>query len=239
MDWVREERQGEGTVHLVRKVCAAGIFIYGVTLSFGAVDWLMSLQPHWYSTIFGVYNFAGLFLSGLAVIVLLVVTRRELGPLSGRVGEAHLHDLGKLLFAFSTFWMYIWFCQYMLIWYSNIPEEAVYFVPRITGPWRALFVANVLLNWVLPFTLLLSQRAKKNPKVLFRVALILLAGRWLDLYLMIAPPLDGPTPAIGGWEAGAALGALGLFLWVVPRALARMPPIPTGDPFLSESLHHH
>lgn len=217
------------------------LIVFAVTLSGAAFDWVMSLEPHWFSTIFGVYQFAGLFLSGLAAITLLALALSRPGaPLAGLVGEAHLHDLGKLLFAFSTFWMYIWFSQAMLIWYSNLPEETVYYLPRLRGGWATLFAANVVVNWIVPFLVLLSQPAKRSRKVLARIALLLLFGRWLDLYVMIAPPVAaGAEPAVGAPELGALLIALGIALWIVPRTLAAAPAAPLGDPFLPESLHHH
>lgn len=216
------------------------LFVFAVTLSAAAVDWVMSLEPHWFSTIFGVYHFSGLFLSGLAVVTLLALgLSRPAAPLEGLVGEAHRHDLGKLLFAFSTFWMYIWFSQFMLIWYSNLPEETVYYVPRLTGGWATLFVANAVVNWGIPFLVLLSQPAKRNPRVLARVALLLLFGRWLDLYVMIAPPVLQGEPAVGAAELGPLALAAALALWVVPRGLAAAPPVPLADPLLAESVHHH
>lgn len=217
----------------------AFLIAFGITLSAAAIDWVMSLEPHWFSTIFGVYHFAGLFASGLAAIALLVLWLSAEGPLAALLSTAHLQDLGKLMFAFSTFWMYIWFCQFMLIWYSNLPEETAYYAPRTTGGWGAIFLANAVVNWVVPFVVLLGQAAKGNRKILARIAGLLLVGRWIDLYLMIAPPVVGAEPGIGGWEVGMALGGLGLVLLVVSRAFASAPPVPIGDPLLTESLHHH
>src|SRR5262249_54514930 len=154
-------------------------------------DWVMSLEPHWASTIFGIYNFAGMFSSGIALMVLLVLSLCQTGPLRDFVNEEHLHDLGKLLFAFSTFWMYIWFSQYMLIWYADIGEESVYYVHRLHNAWAPLFLLNIILNWVAPFAALLSRGAKRSPRALGRVAAVVLAGRTLDVYLMIGPPLYG------------------------------------------------
>ena len=133
-----------------------------MTFTLASVDWVMSLEPLWYSTIFGVYNFAGLFLSGLAAIILVALWLERTGPLQNVLNDEHLHDLGKLLFAFSIFWMYIWFSQYMLIWYTNIPEETSYFVRRVHGLWFALFLANVVLNWLVPFVVLLRRDAKRQ-----------------------------------------------------------------------------
>lgn len=210
-----------------------GSFVVWLT----SFDWIMSLEPHWYSTIFGVYNFAGHFTGALAVIILLIVGLERRGALPG-VNRHHLHDLGKLLFAMCTFWMYMWFSQAMLIWYGNIAEEAVYFNTRLAGGWRSLFIANVLLNWIIPFLVLLSRRAKRSPRVMVRIAIVVLAGRWLDVYLMIYPPIVG-TPTLGFLEIGGIFGAVGLTGFLVFRWLNRVSECPVGDPYLAESLHFH
>jgi hypothetical protein len=225
--------------HRNARLSAIFLPVFGVTVWLSSVDWIQSLEPHWSSTIFGVYGFAGLFLSGLAAITILTIRLRAAGPLAGLVTREHLHDLGKLLFAFSTFWMYIWFSQFMLIWYGNLPEEGTYYVHRLTGAWAPLFWANVLLNWAIPFLVLLSEKAKRSEKVLLRVAGVILVGRWLDLYLLIAPSVDGATPSFGIWEAGAILGMAGLFVLVFNRMLHSAPMVPAGDPYLEESRHHH
>jgi hypothetical protein len=221
------------------RLSAAFLVVFGVTIWLASSDWIMALEPGWYSTIFGVYQFSGLFLAGLAAIVVLTVRLRRSGPLAGLVTRDHLHDLGKLLFAFSTFWMYIGFSQYMLIWYGNIPEEAVWYARRMAGGWAPLFWANVLLNWVVPFFVLLPRATKRNEKILYRVALVVLVGRWLDLYLLIGPPVVGPTPVFGVWEAGVLLGAFGLAGFVFLQTFRRAPVVPHRDPRLGESLRSH
>ena len=236
----RQDRDGDFS-HTRRNVRFSALFlvVFAVTFSLASFDWIMSLEPDWYSTIFGVYNFAGMFSGGLAALILLVIWLRRAGPLRDFVNEEHFHDLGKLLFAFSIFWMYIWFCQYMLIWYSNIPEETIYFVHRLHKFWEPVFLLNIFLNWVIPFLVLLPRSAKRNPAVLGKVAIVMLAGRWWDVYLMIFPPLVGPAPVFGIWEVGAILGAVGLFLIVFLRAVRQAPLVPVNDPYLSESLQYH
>jgi len=221
------------------RLSAFFIVVFALTFWLASFDWIMSLEPKWFSTMFGVYNFAGMFQSGLAVIIILVVWLKEKGPFQGLVTGEHLHDLGKLLFAFSTFWMYIWFCQYMLIWYANIPEEAVYFTKRMHGAWKPLMFLNLFLNWVVPFFALLSSRTKRNPIIITRVAIAVLVGRWLDLYLMIFPSSFSKEPVAGFWEAGLILGTIGLAFMMIKRKLDTAPIIPTSDPYLSESIHHH
>jgi hypothetical protein len=215
------------------------IVLFALTFSLASFDWVMSLEPHFYSTIFAVYNFAGLFLSGLAALTVLVVWLRAIGPLRAFVRDDHLHDLGKLLFAFSTFWMYIWFTQYMLIWYANIPEEAVYFVDRARHGWGALLVVNVALNWAVPFLVLMRRDTKRHGGTLAGVAVVVLVGRWLDLYLMILPPVLGSAPSAGVVEIGLTAGGVGVFLFALFRALRQAPLVPIGDPLLAESLQYH
>ncbi len=235
---IRQDNDGEPR-HTITNSRLSAIFVvlFAFTFWLATYDWIMSLEPRWYSTIFASYNFAGLFLGGLAALTLLVVWLR--GRAAIIVTDDHLHDLGKLLFAFSTFWMYLWFSQYMLIWYANIPEETTYFVHRLHGYWASLFVLDMVLNWVAPFFALLPRRNKQNPNVLAKVAIVLLAGRWLDLYLMIMPPFAGKTLPIGIVEAGLAAGSFGLFMLAFFWVLRRASLVPLRDPFLADSLHYH
>ena len=155
------------------------------------------------------------------------------------LNEGHLHDLGKLLFAFSVFWVYIWFSQYMLIWYTNIPEETSYFVRRVHGGWFPLFIVNVVLNWVVPFFVLLRRDTKRHRQTLGLVAGIVLVGRWVDLYLMIFPAVVGESPDFGLWELGLTLGGIGAFGLVLAWVLKGAPAVPVADPELVESLEYH
>lgn len=227
--------------HTTRNIVHSALFIviFGLTYWVATYDWIMSLQPDWASTLFGFYNFAGLFVSGLAVLVIVLVWLRRRAPLDRIISAQHLHDCGKLMFAFSTFWMYLWFSQYMLIWYANIPEEATYYAQRQQGSWASLLLLNVALNWVLPFFALLPRRNKQTAGVLVKVAIAILAGRWLDLYLMIAPPLSGPRPQFGIIELGVLAGAVGLFVVVFFTRFRSAPAVPLNDPYLAESLHYH
>ena len=221
-----------------RRIAGAFLAVFAVTFSLAAFDWVMSLEPAWYSTIFGVYHFAGLFLSALAAVVLLALWLERSGPLAGVLHQHHLHDFGKLLFAFSTFWAYIWFSQYMLIWYANIPEETVYFIARHHNGWFALFVLNVALNWIVPFAVLIRRDTKRNRRVLATVCVVVLLGRWLDLYLMILPPVLGDAPGLGLSEAGVLAGGAGLFGLALTRALQAAPIVPVEDPDLPASLQY-
>jgi len=220
------------------RLSAAFLVFFGVTFTLASVDWVMSLEPLWFSTIFGVYNFAGLFQSGLAVLILAALWLKWRGPLRNVLNDEHLHDLGKLLFAFSVFWVYIWFSQYMLIWYTNIPEETTYFLRRLHGYWQPLFLANVAFNWLIPFLMLLRRDAKRRSATLGLAAAAVLVGRWLDLYLMIFPSVVGEVPRIGAWEIGLTAGGIGCFGLVLVWILRRAPAVPIADPQLTESLQY-
>lgn len=212
----------------------AFIVLFALSFWLASFDWIMSLEPEWYSTIFGVYNFAGLVSSALAALVLLTLALGRSGALNVR--SEHLHDLGKLLFAFATFWMYIWFSQYMLIWYSNLPDEAVHFVHRRTEWWLPLFYLNVVLNWVIPFVILLPRLAKGG-RPLAIAATAVLIGRVVDLYLMIGGA-TAATPAIGLWEAAPIIAAGALLVIVFTRSFRSAAPVPIGDPALVASLSY-
>jgi len=221
------------------KLSAGLLVLFGITVTLSSFDWVMSIEYHWFSTIFGVYNFAGLFFSGLAAMILIAIWLERAGPLRGVLNDAHLHDLGKLLFAFSVFWMYIWFSQYMLIWYTDIPEETSYFVLRSKGAWYTLFLLNTVLNWVIPFVVLLRRDTKQQRNVIGAVAILILVGRWLDVYLMVFPGIVGGTPTFGIWELGLTIGGVGAFGLVLAAALKGAPAVPVSDPELIESLGYH
>lgn len=236
----RQDLDGDFS-HTQSNVRLSAIFlvVFAVTFWLASVDWIMSLEPDWSSTIFGMYNFAGLFVSGLAAITLMLVWLQRRKPLNAVITRHHLHDCGKLMFAFSTFWMYLWFSQFMLIWYANLPEETTYYVQRLHGFWQPLFFLNLALNWVVPFFVLLPKINKQKPGVLARVSLTLLLGRWLDLYLMIAPSSLGTQPRVGIWEIGCVAFAVGLFGLSFFAAFRKAPAVPVGDPYLAESVQYY
>jgi hypothetical protein len=169
-------------------------------------------------------------------VTLVVVVLRQQGRLAP-VETAQLHDLGKLLFAFSTFWAYIWLCQYLLIWYGNVPEEVTYYVRRTNGPWLVLFALDVVVNWLVPFVVLMSARAKQNPRTLRAVSVLLLVGHWLDLYVMVVPARR-PVPEFGPLELFVPLAYASLAYLVVVRSLSQAPLVPVNDPIVAhERLH--
>jgi hypothetical protein len=212
---------------------------FGVTYSVLSFDWAMSLEPHWFSTVYALLTAAGLVLSGLAAATLLAVVVRRATPDSGTVTDEHLHDLGNLLFGFSLFWAYIGYSQYMLVWYTNMPEETAWYAAREHGVWGTLLRVNLVLNFGVPFVALLWRRARRSARVLLRVAVVLLVGRVVDLFVLLGPPLFGPEPRVGLWELAPVLGALALFAFLVLRALSVRPLVQPADPALPYSLSYH
>ena len=232
----RQDLDGD-EIYTRRNVRNSAIFIIvGVyTTCLASIDLLMSLQPHWYSTVFAWMSLSGMFLSGLAIVVVFLVILRKMGYTSVFTTD-HLHDLGKLMHAFCFFWVYMWVSQHMLIWYSNIPEETSYYIFRHFGGWGSLSFLNVILNWLIPFILLLPRANKRDDKLMLQMAVVILIGRWLDLYIMVMPPIFGAQPRLGIWEMGPIVGVVALFFWIVFRSLGKRNLVPVHDPYLCESL---
>jgi len=220
----------------MRKTSALFVMIFAVTATFAGIDWLMSLEPKWFSTIFGVYVFSGMVLTALAIITMATINLRSSGRLGSEVvGEGHLYNLGALMFAFVCFWAYIAFSQYMLIWYGNIPEESFYMVHRLQGGWLWLSVALALVRFVIPFLALLSRGAKTNPRRLVWVSALLLVGQLLDLYWLIMPQIHRDGPVIGWQELGPPLLLIGVLMLYISHFLKRHLPLSVGDPLLEQS----
>jgi hypothetical protein len=243
--WIKKEMLAEdvdgGTKHWFtsRKLSAYFLVIFAVSSSVAAWDWVMSIDPHWFSTMFGWYVFASWWVTGLATITLIVANLKGAGYLKV-VTQNHLHDLGKFVFAFSIFWTYIWFCQFMLIYYANLPEETVYFIQRMrNAPYSWIFYLNIFLNFVLPFLLLMTRDAKRQVSMLKVVCPIVIVGHWFDFYNMITPGAMKLEGGLGLLEIGLGLVYAGVFLYVILNALSKLQLVAKNHPFMPESLNHH
>jgi len=216
----------------------AAIFMvfFAISSSTMSWDWIMSIDAHWFSTLFGWFVFIGLFEIGIATIILMISFLKKKGYLEF-INKEHIHDMGKYLFAFSIFWMYLWFSQYLLIWYSHIPEETAYFAPRLHD-FTILFFTVLVLNFVIPFLGLMTRNSKRNLNWLTVMAIVVLCGQWLNIYMLVIPGTIGKTAQIGLVEIGFVCLYLGGFLYVVFSSLAKAPLLSKNDPLLEESFHY-
>ena len=236
------------------RLSALFMFVFGFTFSMYAWDIAMSVDAHWYSTIFTIYNFATGWISAVTVCYLLTWYLRKNGYLEGIVSDEHMQDLGKWMFALSMFWSYMWVAQFLLIWYSNIPEEVAYYKDRLFGSYQFSFYINVVLNFFLPFFLFMRRSAKRNINIGAVVGTALLIGHWNDAYLMIMPGamnlatdvtdhnptgiIEIPSQGVGFMELGFLCLFAGLFLFVVLKALTKANLYPTKHPYILESVMH-
>src|SRR4030095_16525519 len=200
--------------------------------------WLMSIDPHWYSTMFSWYTFASSFVAGTALITLFVIYLKNKGYLE-LTNDEHLHDLGKFQFAFSIFWTYLWFSQFMLIWYANIPEETIYFKPRFQGPYATIFWINLIINFLAPLLLYMKRNSKRNYTMVTFMSALLLFGHWIDFYQIVMPSLFPGKVELNFFDFGVALGFLGVIMFITGKTLTRHSLIPRNHPFLKESVIHH
>lgn len=234
---LEEDRVGGTEIHFKNyKKSALFLVVFAVFSSTSSWDWLMSIDVHWFSTLYGWYIFAGMWCSTMIVLVMVTLYLKKLGYLP-KVNESHIHDLAKWTFATSFLWSYLWFSQFMLIWYANIPEETTYFIARIKD-FQVLYFATFLINFAFPMLILMSRDAKRHAGILTLVGLIILAGHWLDIYLVVSVGSLGSQASIGFLEIGMALLVLGFFIWVVLRNLSKAPLSPVNHPYLEESIHH-
>jgi len=235
---LRSDREGE--LDPFRKSVKFGaifIVLFAVTSSTSAWDFLMSIDSHWFSTLFGWYVFMGLFVSGLAVMCMFILYLKLKGYME-HVNDSHLHDVGKFMFAFSIFWTYLWFSQFMLIWYANLPEEVVYIQTRWLY-YRTLWIGNFLINFIAPFLVLMTRDAKRQMRVLWVGGVIIFLGHWIDVFVMVMPGTVGKEWHLGFIEFGTMIGYLGLFIWSTLSELSKAALVPKNHPMLQESLHHH
>lgn len=238
---LQEDSQG-GAGFLKKSVAFSGAFLFLFAFGFSIVSWeyIMSVDPHWFSTIYAIYNFAISFVCGLTVMTMLLLFLKSQGYLSFINGE-HIHDLGKFMFAFCIFWTYIWLAQYLLIWYADMPEEVVYYFDRTDGNagiYQFQFWANLFLCFFIPFLGLMTRNAKRNPAWLYIIGSIILIGHWNDLYLLIMPGIMGEHASIGLLELGMPIMFGALFVFVVLKAFEKAPTFPLQHPYLEESVHH-
>ena len=217
----------------------SAFFIFFFAFTFSALSWLiiMSLDAHWYSTMFSVYNFAISFVTGLSVMMLIVQYLKAKGYME-MVSDEVVHDLGKFMFAFCIFWGYIFLSQWLLIWYTNLPEETVYFAARLQGGYQTLFAVNIFMCFLAPFLVLMMRGAKRSPKVLLTAAAVILIGHWVDTYLLIMPGTVGDKAGIGMLEIGTTMAFAGIFIYVVLNSLSKANMYPINHPYVLESANH-
>ena len=219
------------------KLAAFFLVFFIVSESIMSWDWIMSVDPHWYSTLFGWYVFASFFVSGITVIAMITLYLKSKGYLE-HVNTSHIHDLAKFMFGISIFWTYLWFSQFMLIWYSNIPEEVTYFVTRIEH-YKLPFFGMLALNFIFPLLILINTDFKRLTWIVVMAGVVILFGHYIDFFNMIMPATVGDQWFIGIPEIGALMFFLGLFIFVVFTALTKAPLVPKGNPLIEESKHFH
>ena len=219
------------------RISAAFLVFYIVTESMMAWDWVMSIDPHWFSTLFGWYVFASMFVSGITTIALIAIYLKSKGYLE-KVNDSHIHDLGKFMFGISIFWTYLWFSQFMLIWYSNIPEEVTYFISRIED-YNLPFFGMLVMNFVFPLLILMNSDYKRINYFIVMAGIVILLGHYIDVFNMIMPSAVGNQWFIGIAEIGAFLFFFGLFIFVVFKEISKAPLHAAGDPYMGESERFH
>ena len=218
-------------------ISAGFLVFFIVTESIMSWDWIMSVDPHWFSTLFGWYVFASFFVSGITTICMVTLYLKSKGYLE-HVNTSHIHDLAKFMFGISVFWTYLWFSQFMLIWYANIPEEVTYFITRIEL-YNLPFFGAVVMNFVFPILILVNTDFKRITWVLVMAGTVILLGHYIDFFNMIMPATVGDRWFIGIPEISSVLFFLGLFIFVVFTALTKSPLLPKRNPFIEESKHFH
>lgn len=234
---LEEDRVGGTEIHFKNyKKAAVFLVFFAVFTNTSSWDWIMSIDVHWFSTLFGWYTFSGIWCSSMTVIVLLIIYLKKEGYLP-KVNENHIQDVGKWVFATSFLWSYLWFSQYMLIWYANIGEEVIYYMVRIEH-YKVLYFGMFLVNFAFPMLLLMSRDAKRNAGTLTVIGIIILLGHWMDVYIMVSGGSMGANAEIGFLEIGMLLFMAGLFIRIILNNLTKAPLTPLNHPFLDESIHH-
>lgn len=218
---------------------AVYLIIFAFTFTLFSIDLLMSLRPHWFSTMYGVYCFAGLFQSGLCVMILTTLLLRHLGYFDNILKDRHLFDLGTWLLAWSTFMVYIGFSQYMLIYYANLGEETTFFIERFNGTWKYIYIGIFFVKWAIPFLVLMPKPHRKNPYILTVMCSLIILAEWFDLYWLVSPEFqkDGAFGFHFFHSLLVGLGFLGAFTLAFFKYLNKHPVVPVGDPKLVSSVN--
>jgi hypothetical protein len=240
--WSKEQDTRAGDAGLRRKMqllSGPGIVLYVFTVTFAAVDWVMSLSPQWSSTIYGFLFVAGQAISGMSLTIIVIVVLSQSEPMSRVLQPRHLHDLGKLLFAFIMLWAYFSFSQLLIIWSGNLPEEISFYRPRLAGSWGYVAVALLLFHFALPFVLLLSRDVKRSAKLLPKIAGLIILMRYVDLYWISGAEFFPNGLHLHYLDIAAPLGLGGIWLAWYARQLSERPLLPLGDPNLQEAIEHH
>ena len=240
--WSAEQDQGRATTPAdsvrFRKVSAPGLLFLVITVTFASVDWVMSLDPEWFSTIFGLLTIAGWGLTSLALTVVVLAMVDGSKAVDGVLKPRHFHDLGKLLLAFTMLWAYLSFSQFLIIWAGNLPEEIPWYVRRTTGSWGFVAIALVVGHFVLPFCLLLSQDLKKRSGLLAKVAMFIIVMRLVDLIWLVAPEFSQGGFPFHWMDVAVPAGLLGVWLFLFARNLRSRALLPVNDPYFREAFAH-
>lgn len=226
-----------GTERKFRLLSAGGLLVYALTITFASIDWVMSLDPHWFSTIFGILFMGGQGLAALAFVIIVLASVSNLPPFAGAIKPLHFHDLGKLMFAFVMLWAYFSFSQFLIIWSGNLPEEIPWYLERMHGIWGFIAIALIVVQFAAPFLLLLSRELKRNARMLRNVAIVVLAMRYFDLLWLIKPGAEGLH--LHWMDFALPAGLFGLWLFVFVGQLRKRPALPVYDPYFAEAMAVH
>jgi hypothetical protein len=233
---VKQDTEGGSEISsALQRISAPGMIAFAITLTFCSIDLLMSLDATWFSTMFGVYYFAGCVLAGYSSLALALIWVQSKGRLTTSVTEDHYHDIGKMMFAFTVFWAYIGFSQFMLIWYADIPEETHWYHWRFQGDWKVVSMLLLVAHFVVPFFGLMSRHIKRNKRTLAFWAVWILVIHYVDLFWLVYPN-GSPDVPLGPVDILCLIGVVGLFFGIAARRARNVSLIPMGDPRLADSL---
>jgi hypothetical protein len=228
-----------GTIHVNKHTKAAGAFVFAIVFTFtmASIDWIMSIDAHWFSTLFGLKNLLASIYYAVAFMILLLFWLQKQGYFT-KMNEAHRHDFVRYLFRLSIVWGYLWFMQYLIIWYANIPEATMYYIPRVQGEWSTLFYIEFAINFAIPFLALMNDQFARQKIVMIVMSLLLLAGLWISLFVQIMPG-SCEVLEFGMIEILSFVGFLGLYMYFVFSHMSKVPLVPVNHPYLEESKHRH